>query len=350
MSAPPIPVPVPDPVALSPQPTPPLLEVRDLSIGFAAPNRPDHQVPATIEGLSLSVPAGQTLGLVGESGSGKSLLALAVMGLLPSSARILGGSLRVDGQDLLSATPAQWQHLRRHTLAMVFQNPRQALNPVRPIWLQLQDALRSRAPLSPPEARAQALALLEQVEIDQAPARLQAYPHELSGGMCQRVLLALALSREPRLLLADEPTTGLDISTQAAILKLLGRLARERRMATLLITHNLAMARQHCSHLAVMHAGQLVETGPADQVLEHPLHPYTRGLRAATPRRGLALADLQAMPGSLPDLSRLDLPACRFAGRCLQVQTRCDTQAPEWRGTAPGASTSGHRAACWSLN
>jgi len=333
-------------------PASPLLEVHDLSIGFAtAPAARSGRPPLpTVERLSLQLQPGQTLGLVGESGSGKSLLALAVMGLLPPTARILGGRLRVAGQDLLSATPAQWQQLRRHTLAMVFQNPRQALNPVRPIGLQLQDALQSLAPLSRAQAQAQALALLEQVEIDQAPARLKAYPHELSGGMCQRVLLALALSREPRLLLADEPTTGLDITTQAAILKLLTRLASERHMATLLITHNLAMARQHCSHLAVMHAGQLVETGPAAQVLQHPLHPYTRGLRAATPQRGLALGDLQAMPGSLPDLGRADLPACRFAERCLQVQTRCNTQPPEWRALASGPPEALHRAACWSLN
>jgi len=332
-------------------PASPLLEVRDLSIGFAAAQAAQAGRPVlpTIERLSLHVQPGQTLGLVGESGSGKSLLALAVMGLLPPTARILGGSLQVAGQNLLNATPGQWQQLRRHTLAMVFQNPRQALNPVRPIGLQLQDALQSRAPLSRAQAQAQALALLEQVEIDQAPARLKAYPHELSGGMCQRVLLALALSREPRLLLADEPTTGLDITTQAAILKLLTRLANERHMATLLITHNLTMARQHCSHLAVMHAGQLVEAGPADQVLQQPLHPYTRGLRAATPQRGLALADLQAMPGGLPDLGRADLPACRFAERCPQVQTRCDTQFPEWRPQASAPSEALHRAACWSL-
>src|SRR5450830_1393919 len=317
-------------------PASPLLEVRDLSLRFAAAPAAQAGRPVlpTIERLSLNVQPGQTLGLVGESGSGKSLLALAVMGLLSPTARILGGSLQVAGQNLLNATPGQWQQLRRHTLAMVFQNPRQALNPVRPIGLQLQDALQSRAPLSRAQAQAQALALLEQVEIDQALARLKAYPHELSCGMCQRVLLALALSREPRLLLADEPTTGL---------------ANEHHMATLLITHNLTMARQHCSHLAVMHAGQLVEAGPADQVLQQPLHPYTRGLRAATPQRGLALADLQAMPGGLPDLGRADLPACRFAERCPQVQTRCDTQFPEWRPQASAPSEALHRAACWSL-
>lgn len=333
-------------------PASPLLEVHDLSIGFA-PAQGAHAgrpLPRTLERLSLQLQPGQTLGLVGESGSGKSLLALAVMGLLPPTARILSGRLRVAGQDLRSATPAQWQLLRRHTLAMVFQNPRQALNPVRPIGLQLQDALQSRGPLSRTQAQAQALALLEQVEIDQAPARLKAYPHELSGGMCQRVLLALALSREPRLLVADEPTTGLDITTQAAILKLLTRLASERRMATLLITHNLAMARQHCSHLAVMHAGQLVETGPAAQVLQQPLHPYTRGLRAATPRRGLALAELQALAGSQPDLRRTDLPACRFAERCPQVQPPCVTQNPEWQPLASDGPAPDHRAACWSLD
>ena len=277
----------------------PLLEVHELGLRFHRSGRAPVQV---LDGVSFTLDAGQTLALVGESGSGKSVTALAIAGLLDPAAEITGGSVRVGGEEVVGATPRALQALRRTQLAMVFQNPRRALNPIRRVGLQIEDALQARRPRPPREARARAIELLAQVGIAHPETRWQAYPWQLSGGMCQRVLLALALSGDPALLIADEPTTGLDVSTQADVMDLIATHARARGMATLFITHDLALAATRCEQVAVMRAGRIVEQGAVDALLHRPVHPYTQQLLAATPRPGAALSSLRsaAAPADRP--------------------------------------------------
>jgi oligopeptide/dipeptide ABC transporter ATP-binding protein len=319
---------------------PPLLQVRDLSLRF---HRRGRAPVRALEGVSFDLDVGQTLALVGESGSGKSVTALAIAGLLDPAAELTGGSVRLSGIELIGASAAIWQAVRREQLALVFQNPRRALNPIRRVGRQIEDALQARRPRSRREARARSIALLAEVGIADPATRWQAYPGELSGGMCQRVMIALALSGEPALLIADEPTTGLDTGTQAAVMALLAAEARSRGMATLLITHDLALASGRCERVAVMHAGHLVEDAPAPRLFRAPAHPYSRHLIDATPRDGLPLVALAAVPGEVPDLGRDDLPPCRFAERCERhAAVQCD-RLPTLRPLA-----SGHRVACWN--
>ncbi|MFT4266865.1 MAG: ABC transporter ATP-binding protein [Xenophilus sp.] len=318
---------------------PPLLQVRDLAVRFHRRGRTPVQA---LEGVSFTLEAGQTLALVGESGSGKSVTALALAGLLDPAAEVTRGSVRIAGTELVGAPAHALAAVRRAHLAMVFQNPRRSLNPIRRVGLQIEDALQARRRRPAREARERAVELLAQVGIAEPGARWHAYPWQLSGGMCQRVMIALALSGEPALLIADEPTTGLDVSTQAGVMDLIAGHARARGMATLLITHDLALAATRCERMAVMHAGQLVEQAPAPVLLGRPAHPYTRRLVDATPRRGLPLAALQAVPGEVPDLGRSDLPACRFAERCARHHPLRCAQPPRPVVLAPQ-----HEVACW---
>lgn len=314
----------------------PLLAIDNLAVEF----RTRSGVVRALDHINLELYAGETVGLVGESGSGKSVLSFAAMGIQDPAARITRGTLQFDGQDLLANRGAAMKALRGREMAMIFQNPRVALNPIRAVGRQIEDVLARHTDLLPEARRQRAIECLSEVRIPDPERRYHAYPFELSGGMCQRVMIAIALACKPRLLIADEPTTGLDVTTQAAIMRLIRDLAQARQMATLLITHDLGLAREYCDRIAVMHAGHVVEEGATEALFAGPRHPYTQKLIGATPVGAVSLASLSAIAGNLPDLRRDDLPACRFAERCEQRQTRC--AAPlQWQ-----AMTATHRVAC----
>ncbi|MBM3558169.1 MAG: ABC transporter ATP-binding protein [Alphaproteobacteria bacterium] len=316
----------------------PLLAVEDLTLSFQTREGRVH----ALDRVSFEVAQGEMVGLVGESGSGKSVTAYAIADLLDPTARVAGGAVRFEGDDLLGEGRRRMAALRGTALAMIFQNPAAALNPIRPVGLQIADALRAHRRLTAAEAAAEALRMLATVKIPDPQRRAQAYPFELSGGTCQRVMIAIALACAPKLLIADEPTTGLDVTTQASIMDLLRGLAHKRGMATLFITHDLALAGDYCDRIVVMHAGQVVEDAPTRELFRAPLHPYTRKLIAATPRRDSDIEGLAVVPGSLPDLGRSDLPPCRYAGRCERHEPTCDGGPPP--GRRPVAT---HLVACW---
>jgi peptide/nickel transport system ATP-binding protein len=265
-----------------------VLSIENLHVTFRTRSGLVH----ALRGVSLDVNAGETLGVVGESGSGKSVTALAAMGLLARSARITGGAIRFRGQDITGAPAQVLRPLRGSAMSMIFQNPRGALNPIRPVGLQIADTLRAHGDISWSQARARALALLQAVQIRDAERRVDAYPGELSGGMCQRVMIAIAMACEPALLLADEPTTGLDVTTQKTVMDLLAELCRARGMAMVLITHDLGLAAQYCRRIAVMEQGQNVEDGAPAKLFSQPAHRYTRRLVAASPTRVSTVASL----------------------------------------------------------
>lgn len=315
----------------------PVLHVEGLSVEFRTRGGMVH----ALDRVGFSLAAGETLALVGESGSGKSVTALALLGLLDSAGRITGGSAMLDGVDLAAATPRTLATMRGRRVAMIFQNPRAALNPIRPVGLQLADVLRRHDGLGRRAAHAQAEALLRAVGIPDPAQRARAYPFQLSGGMCQRVVIAIAVAGRPALLIADEPTTGLDVTTQATVMDLIGALAAETGMATLLITHDLALAAERAGRIAVMHAGHIVEEAPTRALVDRPAHPYTRRLLAATPTAAGSLDDLSSIPGALPDLRLAALPACRYSARCERRGVEC-LQALPWRMVAPA-----HNVACW---
>ena len=291
--------------------------------GFSLVFRTRHGTVRALEDVSLSIDRGEIVGVVGESGSGKSVLAYAVMGLQDAAARVLGGRIVFGGIDVLAATESTRAEMCGRELAMIFQSPRAALNPIRKVGRQIEDILREHASLPRQRLREHAIAALARVRIPDPERRYDAYPFELSGGMCQRVMIAMALACSPFLLIADEPTTGLDVTTQAVIMDLIRDMSRESRMSTLLITHDLGLAGEYCDRIAVMHAGHVVEIAPTEELLSHPAHPYTRRLLAATPTPRSTVADLVSIPGQLPDL-RGDLPPCRFSARCMQREPACD--------------------------
>ncbi len=316
----------------------PLLEIDDLAISF----RTREGTVYAIDQVSLSVSPGEMVGVVGESGSGKSVSAYALLRLLDNSAHVERGAALFNGIDLLTADSAIMRELRGAAISMVFQNPRTALSPTRAIGDQLTDVIMAHHRLGRTLARARALEALREVKITDPERRLRAFPFELSGGMCQRVMIALALACAPMLLIADEPTTGLDVTTQAAIMDLIAESCRKRRMAVLFITHDLALASEYCDRIVVMHAGQVVEVAPTGDLFEHPRHPYTRSLLAASITADATIGSLTPIPGTLPDLRSKDMPACRFAARCAVRQPRCDVERP------PLIQRSGqHAVACW---
>ncbi len=291
--------------------------------------------------LSFTLARGQTLGLIGESGSGKSLTALALMGLLPEGAE-LTGSLRLDGQELNTLPEAQWCRLRGRRMAMVFQEPMTALNPLHTIGRQIAEPLRLHLGLDAAAARAQALRLLERVQMPQAARRLDAYPHQLSGGQRQRVVIAIALACGPELLIADEPTTALDVTLQREVLALIASLVREDGMALLLISHDLGVMADHVERVMVMYGGLVVEQGPTAQVFRQLAHPYTRGLFAARPRLGMRQGArhglrLPTIPGRVPELADLP-PGCPFDQRCALAGDDCRAALPAERALGPGHS------------
>ena len=292
-----------------------LLSVRGLTVELGGV-RP-------VDGVDLTLSAGQTLALVGESGSGKSLTARALLNLLPSGAR-LQGSVRFEGDELIGADPGRWRRLRGTQIGLVFQDPKTALDPVYTVGQQLLETWAAHDRHPKKERRDRAIALLAQVGIAAPERRIDDYPHQLSGGMRQRVSIALALMLEPKLMICDEPTSALDVTVQAQILELLLRLQAEHGMAMLFITHDLAVVHEWCPDLAVMYAGRLVEAGPTAQVLAHPCHPYTRGLLDAVPRADRPLAPIPGAPPNLQDRP----PGCAFAPRCRAAQPRCTEAAP----------------------
>jgi peptide/nickel transport system ATP-binding protein len=294
-----------------------LLELRDLVVRFGD--------AVAVDRISLALEPGETLGIVGESGCGKTVTARAIMGLLPRNASC-AGSIRYDGKELIGASEEVRRSVRGAQIAMIFQEPMTALNPVLSIGYQIAEGVLAHRRVSKKEARAIALEMLKKVAITLPEQRLDEYPHQLSGGMRQRVMIAMALAMGPRVLLADEPTTALDVTVQAQILELIARLKQETGMAVVMITHDLGVVRESCDRMVVMYAGRIVEEGPVARVLESPLHPYTRGLLRSLPG-GERRARLQAIPGAVPSLSAL--PAgCHFHPRCSRAEDRCRTESP----------------------
>jgi len=292
---------------------------------------------AVVEDLSFSVAPGEVLAIVGESGSGKSMTALALMRLVPPPGRV-SGRVIFAGEDLLVLPERRMRAIRGGAMAMVFQEPMTSLNPVFTVGSQIAEALAWHRGLSGRAARAEAVRLLELVEIPNAAARVSEYPHQLSGGMRQRVMIAMALACRPRLLIADEPTTALDATVQAQILELLRRLRAELGMAVLLITHDLGVVSDFADRVAVMYAARLVEIGPALELFRSPAHPYTEGLLASLPRLGATVARLAAIPGQVPPPFALP-QGCRFAPRCAYAKAPCSAALP------PLASVGAARAA-----
>jgi peptide/nickel transport system ATP-binding protein len=316
----------------------PALCVDRLSVEF----RTRSGLVRTLDNVTFSVRKGETIALVGESGSGKSVTAYAIMGILDPAGRVTSGQAMFDEIDLLSASPKQLAAIRGRRIAMIFQNPRSALNPIRPVGRQIADVLMRHRELPARAARLQAIEMLRAVGITDPARRASAYPFELSGGMCQRVMIAIALAAKPSLLIADEPTTGLDVTTQAVIMDLIADLATELGMATIFITHDLALASQRAARIVVMHAGHVVENAPTTELFVQPRHPYTAELIAATPDSAANLDDLAAISGSLPDLRRPDLPACRYLERCSRKTEQCTQTLPQ---AVLGPE---HIVACWN--
>ncbi|MBM3523664.1 MAG: ABC transporter ATP-binding protein [Alphaproteobacteria bacterium] len=295
-----------------------LLSVRGLMTRFATEAGPIH--PSN--GLDLELAAGEALGLVGESGSGKSVTARASVRLLAPESAVREGTIRYRGQDLRALEGDALRALRAREIAMIVQDPAAALNPVMTVGDQITRIHRLQTGSTAAEARATALALLARLRIADPALRLDAYPHQLSGGMKQRILIAMALICRPKLLIADEPTTALDVTVEAEILDLLAELRREMGMAILLISHNLSVVARLCERVAVMYAGRIVETGPTRAVLAAPRHPYTRALLGSVPQGTKHERALPAIPGEPPDLARLP-PGCAFAPRCPEAETAC---------------------------
>jgi oligopeptide transport system ATP-binding protein len=312
----------------------PLLAVRGLSTEF----RTDEGTIRAVNGVSLELPRGKTLGVVGESGSGKSVTSLSVMRLIPSPpGHITGGTIEFDGRDLLTLSDEEMRRVRGRRIAMIFQDPMTSLNPFMRVADQLMEVTRLHLGHSKDEARRHAVHMLEQVGIPEAASRLRNYPHEFSGGMRQRVMIASALSCQPELLIADEPTTALDVTTQAQILDLIRRLQRETGTSVILITHDLGVVAGMADEVAVMYAGRVFERGPAAALFARPGNPYTRGLLRSvpSPARGANHRKLFQIPGLPPDMA--NLPAgCPFAARCDRARDVCRTEAPPLVELGPG--------------
>lgn len=308
----------------------PVIELRNLSTAFQTPNG----AVRAVDGVSLSLGRGKTLGIVGESGCGKSMLALSIMGLVPQPGRNAGGEIVFDGRDLLQLSPGQMRGIRGNHIAMIFQEPMTSLNPVHTVGYQLVEALRAhrRDPLA--TLRVQALEALHKVRIPSPERCFDEYPHQLSGGMRQRVMIAMAVVCKPALLIADEPTTALDVTIQAQILKLLHELQEETAMSMILITHDLGVVSRVADAVAVMYAGKIVEHAPVDAVFNDPQHPYTIGLMGSIPQMDQEVERLVAIDGIVPPPWRLP-PGCRFNPRCPFSDAVCRAQAPTLVEIAP---------------
>jgi oligopeptide/dipeptide ABC transporter ATP-binding protein len=313
----------------------PLLEVDDLRTFFKTREGEVHAV----DGVSFALEKGKTLGIVGESGCGKSVTALSIMGLVPPPGRAVSGSVMFDGRNLIGRKQRELEDIRGREIAMIFQDPMTSLNPTLTIGTQLTETLRRHLHMNREEARARAVELLQEVRIPNAAARLDDYPHRYSGGMRQRVMIAIALSCNPKLLIADEPTTALDVTVQAGVLDLLAELRAEHDMSMIMITHDMGVIAETADDIIVMYAGQIVEHANVYDLFDSPEHPYTEALLAALPHlegENVREGRLVSIPGRPPDLIEPP-PACRFAPRCVYAgQDDCTVVAPELREIRPG--------------
>ena len=314
----------------------PLLAIRNLDLWFDTEQGRVHAV----RGVSLSVDTGRTLGIVGESGCGKSVTCHSILRLTPANG-VMAGEILFGGEDLATYNEDRLTKLRGREIAMIFQEPLSALNPVHTVGGQIAESLKLHRAMSAEAARAEALNLLERVGIPEAKRRLREYPHQLSGGMNQRAMIAMALACRPRLLIADEPTTALDVTIQAQILNLLRDLQREFGMALILITHDLGVVAEIADDVAVMYAGSVVEQASVDALFAHPMHPYTAGLLHAVPRIDATASTLAPIEGTVP--SAIDIPpGCSFAPRCAQAQERCRRERPPLQRLGDGRALACH--------
>jgi peptide/nickel transport system ATP-binding protein len=315
-----------------------LLDVRDLRVFFHS----DDGIAKAVDGVTFSVDAGKTLGIVGESGCGKTVSCLAMMGLIPTPpGEIAGGKAMFKGQDLLSLKNDQLRKIRGNEIAMIFQEPMTSLNPVFTCGSQVIEAVMLHQDVTPDGARAKALEMFELVGIPDPDRRLDDYPHQLSGGLRQRVMIAMALSCNPSVLICDEPTTALDVTIQAQILALLRRLQRELGMSIIMITHDLGVIAEIADDVAVMYAGKIVERGTVQEIFHHPEHPYTIGLQKAIPRMGIEIERLNQIEGTVP--MPLDFAdGCRFHTRCPIADQKCEVEEPPLKD-----DDSGQGIACW---
>ncbi|MBT6273819.1 MAG: ABC transporter ATP-binding protein [Chromatiales bacterium] len=316
--------------------TKPLLAVNNLRIEF--PTR--RGTLLAVDDVSFSIEAGEILGVVGESGAGKSLTGSAIIGLLEPPGRIGGGSIELEGQRIDDLPYEKMRLIRGDRIGAIFQDPLTSLNPLYQIGRQLTETIQTHTSLTRRQARARALDLLREVGIPSAKERIDHYPHQFSGGMRQRVVIALALCAEPHLIIADEPTTALDVSIQAQIISLLKRLCSEHGTAVMLVTHDMGVIAEAAHRVAVMYAGRLVEVGPVEDVIRDAQHPYTRGLMGSIPHIGHDVDALEQIPGSMPRLTAIPT-GCAFHPRCSVAIDRCRTDRPDLR------SSGGHAAACW---
>lgn len=316
--------------------TTPLLEVSHLRVEF--PTR--RGTLLALDDVSFSIAPGEILGVVGESGAGKSLTGAAIIGLLEPPGRIASGEVRLDGRRIDNLPPAEMRSVRGRQIGAIFQDPLTSLNPLYTVGRQLVETIQTHLPLNGVKARERAVDLLRQTGIPAPEARIDQYPHQFSGGMRQRVVIALALAAEPRLIVADEPTTALDVSIQAQIIALLQRLAREHGTSVMLVTHDMGVIAETCDRVAVMYAGRIVEIGPVQQVIHHPAHPYTRGLMGSIPAMDEDRERLAQIDGAMPRLNNIP-PGCAFNPRCALVMPRCREERPDLLDA--GAT----RAACW---
>ncbi len=310
----------------------PLLAIEALKVRFGSVQ--------AVRGISLDIAPGESVAILGESGSGKSVTGKAIMGLINAPGRV-EGSVRFAGEQLVGRSEIELAAVRGPGIAMVFQDSLDALNPVFAVGDQIMEILTVRLGWARDRARAEAIRLMELVGIKDAEARLGDYPHQFSGGMRQRICIAMAIALQPKLLIADEPTTALDVTVQAGILKLISQLQRDSGMALLFVTHDLAVARQVARHLVVMYAGRIVESGPIDTVFARPAHPYTRALLASNPGSVAHWSELQPIAGNPPDKSTV-FSGCAFAPRCARATPRCTAEAPELRAIAQGRDSRCH--------